>query len=238
MISIIAILVGILLPALGAARKSAYKITCGQNQQQMGIALQAYGVDNDDRLAVNPEANDDVQRGYKGIERATNAIHTDRLAGLGMVLDRYIQDPQAMFCPSDDSADPIEELENIKNGNAPASCSYFYRQLDRTTNDRIYDLGQSNPGLLAAALLVDANALITSFPGSFRTNHENASVNILYFDGHVESFPNSSNQTDGTFSIRDGDVFNAADRLDKIFITADFALHGNPTDAPEPFVAP
>jgi len=231
-ISIIAILVGILLPALGAARKSAYKITCGQNQHQIGIALQAYSVSNDDRLAVNPEAASDPVRGYEDTQRATNAIYTDDLVGLGLVLDGYIDNPQAMFCPSDDSTDPTEELENIKRGNASASCSYFYRQLDRTTNDRIYDLGQSNPGLLASALLIDANSLITSFPDGFRTNHVNATVNILYHDGHVESFANSNDQTDGTFSIRDGDIFAAAERLDKIFIAADFALIGDPADAP------
>jgi prepilin-type N-terminal cleavage/methylation domain-containing protein/prepilin-type processing-associated H-X9-DG protein len=237
-ISIIAVLVGILLPALGAARHSAYNITCGQNQHQVGIALHAYSVDNDDRLAVNPEAGLDFARGYFGIGQATNAIYTkgtDQLIGLGMVLDGYIEDPQAMFCPSDDSADPIEELEHIKLRDDSASCSYFYRQLDRTTNDRIYDLGQSNPDLLASALLVDANSLLSFSPDYFRTNHDNSTVNILYHDGHVESYPNSSNQTDGVFSVHDQDFGadpSGGQRLDEIFIAADFALQGDPADAP------
>ena len=237
-ISIIAVLVGILLPALGAARRSAYKITCGQNQQQIGVALQAYSVGNDDRLAVNPQASLDFARGYFGTGQATNAIYTkgtDQLIGLGLILDGYIDAPQAMFCPADDSTDPTEELAHIQLRDDSASCSYFYRQLDRTTNDRVYDLGESNPGLQASALLIDANSLLSFSPDYFRTNHGNAVVNVLYHDGHVESYPNSNNQNDGVFSIRDRDFGtdpSGGQRLDEIFIAGDFALRGDPADAP------
>ncbi len=47
-ISIIALLVGILLPALGAARKSAQNAGCLSAQRQIGIALAAYSADNKD----------------------------------------------------------------------------------------------------------------------------------------------------------------------------------------------
>ncbi len=243
-ISIIAILVGILLPALGAARRSAYTITCGQNQQQIGVALQSYSVSHDDRLAVNPAAGLDFARGYFGTGQATNAIYTkgtDQLIGLGLSLDGYLDAPQAMFCPADDSTDPTDELEHINKRDDSASCSYFYRQLDRTTHDRIYDLGESNPGLLASALLVDANSLLSFSPDYFRTNHGNAVVNALYHDGHVASYSNSGDQTDGVFSIRDQDFGidpSGGMRLDQIFIAADFALRGDPKDAPAPTLTP
>lgn len=44
-ISIIAILIGILLPALGAARRSANAAKCLSNHKQLGTALQMYQVD-------------------------------------------------------------------------------------------------------------------------------------------------------------------------------------------------
>ncbi|MEZ6190422.1 MAG: type II secretion system protein [Phycisphaerales bacterium] len=47
-ISIIALLVGILLPALGAARKSARGMVCLSNLKQFGIADGVYMVDNND----------------------------------------------------------------------------------------------------------------------------------------------------------------------------------------------
>lgn len=241
-ISIIALLIGILLPALGAARRSAYNITGAQNQQQIGVALQAYAVDHRDGLAVNPAAGLNFARGYFGIGQATNAIFTkgstpstDALIGLGQTLEGYIGDPRAMFCPADDSTDPTEELEHIKQRDDSASCSYFYRQLDRTTKTLIDDLGESNPGLNATALLLDANSLLSFDPSYFRTNHQNAIVNILYNDGHVASQKNSDNQTDGVFSVRDQDFGvdpSGGARLEEIFVAADFALIGDPEDAP------
>lgn len=48
-ISIISLLIGILLPALGAARKTARAAQCQSNLRQLGIALSTYANDNDDR---------------------------------------------------------------------------------------------------------------------------------------------------------------------------------------------
>jgi len=45
-ISIIALLIGILLPALGAARDSARSVLCLSNQRQLGIALTVYEQNN------------------------------------------------------------------------------------------------------------------------------------------------------------------------------------------------
>src|SRR5690606_18885865 len=44
-ISIIALLVGILLPALGAARKTAQRATCLSNQRQLAIAATSFATD-------------------------------------------------------------------------------------------------------------------------------------------------------------------------------------------------
>ena len=47
-ISIIAILISILLPALREARASARRITCASNLKQLGVGVAAYTSDNDD----------------------------------------------------------------------------------------------------------------------------------------------------------------------------------------------
>ncbi len=47
-ISIIALLVGILLPALGAARRTAQRISCASNMRQLGLAFQIYALENKD----------------------------------------------------------------------------------------------------------------------------------------------------------------------------------------------
>lgn len=49
-IAIIALLIGILLPALGSARESARTLACGSNLRQLGIALTGYLNDHDNTL--------------------------------------------------------------------------------------------------------------------------------------------------------------------------------------------
>ena len=54
-IEIIAILAGMLLPALAKAKTKAHGIFCMNNGKQMGLALQLYAADFDDRLPPNPD---------------------------------------------------------------------------------------------------------------------------------------------------------------------------------------
>jgi prepilin-type N-terminal cleavage/methylation domain-containing protein len=50
--AIIGLLAGMLLPALGRAKRSAHSIACVSNLRQMGIALVTYVQDNRDRLPI------------------------------------------------------------------------------------------------------------------------------------------------------------------------------------------
>ena len=56
-ISIIALLIAILLPALGAARKSAQNMQCLSNQRQMGIGLTGYALEHKQLLPFGSVTN-------------------------------------------------------------------------------------------------------------------------------------------------------------------------------------
>ncbi len=54
-VAIIALLVSILLPALGQARESAKKVVCGTQIHQIGLGINVYTEDNDDMLPMYME---------------------------------------------------------------------------------------------------------------------------------------------------------------------------------------
>jgi len=64
-ISIIAVLIGILLPALGKARKSARLSQCRSNLKQISLALTNYATDDKERLPACRKDN------AEGVQRAT-----------------------------------------------------------------------------------------------------------------------------------------------------------------------
>ena len=55
-ISVLAILAALLLPALGSAQEKARKAACLSNLRQVGIALQTYAGDNGGRIPYGPKA--------------------------------------------------------------------------------------------------------------------------------------------------------------------------------------
>ena len=82
-ISIIALLIGILLPALGAARKTAENIQCGSNQRQLGVAAYVYMTDSKDYLMPAQThwgtLKTDERRYWGGIMNGSGIISTPEL---------------------------------------------------------------------------------------------------------------------------------------------------------------
>jgi prepilin-type N-terminal cleavage/methylation domain-containing protein/prepilin-type processing-associated H-X9-DG protein len=242
-IAVIAALVAILLPALGLARRQAGLVRCGSNLRQVGLAIHAYAQDYDRLVPAGP-APSASPYGFPGPDMATNHIWrvdgADKdYAAIGLILEDYLRDPNALFCPADDTADPVEELDKIRretdsdpgnDANEDVYSSYLYRQHDQTTEILIDDLGTNDAGRDARALALDMNFLDTA---QRRTNHGNRNVNVLYLDGHVQLHPN----TDDAFAVRESDYpMQIQARLDQILINAD-AVEGRgdlPPDAANP----
>ena len=238
-ISIIAMLIALIMPALAQARKAAQVATCGAHLRQIGIGIASYAADFNGYLPRGPDTtNFYFGEPWSRIATSQAWIHSENsYNGLGIIAEYHLREPRVLFCPDDDTNDPVEELGKLKTRSADAYTSYLYRQLDQTEATRLEALGDNEAGLEARALALDVNSLGTLHPALRRTNHQNQTVNILYVDGHVIARPNVNDAFSMDAASANatmlGDFSQARRRLDQIMVNADFAQDGNPLDAPQ-----
>ena len=105
-ISIIALLIGVLLPALSAARQAGRSSTCKSNMRQIGAAFMAYAIDfkglwpNEDEYVCTFFQNQNYcDRYYPQYPSSEFPIRLE----MG---DRYLSNLEAVLCPEHLSMDP------------------------------------------------------------------------------------------------------------------------------------
>ncbi|MSU35004.1 MAG: type II secretion system protein [Pedosphaera sp.] len=177
-IAIIAILAGMLLPALAKAKGKAYDTGCTSNLRQMGIALTTYADDNRGRL---PRA-----AALPSVEPSTNRnprIADVLAANLGYSPTN--QPNNSVFkCPLD--------IRYYTNGSPSRRFGYFleegssYEWNTQANNDPITKpkyWGSRIPNT-KAWLLNDYGSWHTG--GRPDTNGIRGTMNLLFADGHIE----------------------------------------------------
>ena len=97
-IAIIAILAGMLLPALAKARAKAQRINCVSNQRQLGVAFRLFATDNGDRFPMAISTNDGGTREYTEPKPGAGGQNTFRHF---QVLSNELATPKIGLCPSD-----------------------------------------------------------------------------------------------------------------------------------------
>ena len=90
-IAIIAVLAALLLPVLGKAKEQGRATDCLSNLRQIGIALQIYVHENNDRMPVMYDAL-----------LSTNGAPATNLATIDVVLTNHLGSPKVLSCRSDD----------------------------------------------------------------------------------------------------------------------------------------
>lgn len=109
-IAIIAILAGMLLPALARAKDKGRVIKCNNNLRQFGLATTMYALDNNDRFPVMEDASNPPQLGYWPWDLPASV--GDRLSNNGTT--RHL-----MYCPAFSKQDN-DTLWNFQvNSNRP-----------------------------------------------------------------------------------------------------------------------
>lgn len=116
-VALIALLAGLLLPALSRSKARAQAITCMNNSKQLALAWMMYSGDNNMRLAYNlgsgPQASSQVSLSTPNwVNDQMDWDLTSGNTNLGFVnqsiLGGYTLNPSVYHCPSDHALSPIQ----------------------------------------------------------------------------------------------------------------------------------
>lgn len=197
-IAIIAILAGMLLPALNSAREKARRISCASNQKQIGLSFQLYTNFPDDVVLPSGGAGPGTSPSYP----AQSSLGLEPL-----VINAVLTDMKMYVCPSS-SVKPATYFSGINN-------SVFANTGTSSVTANLSPIGLSYhylPAMNANTCSSDSGILFDGMSGS-SANHEKFG-NILFGDGHVGSFVSGSGDnywakksnwvTGGATNLKDG----------------------------------
>jgi prepilin-type N-terminal cleavage/methylation domain-containing protein len=231
-IAIIAVLAGLLLPALSSAKDSGRRAACMSNLRQIGIAVHGYAADFDGRIPYGPKAppftSPAILYPSTGAPTSLLSLQGGAPVALGLLLSQHLAtQPRVLFCPgADQPLDAATELARV--GTGQAQCSYYYRHAGNTrlfddltqtnppANLKLDALGENRDGQPIRSLAMDVQFLSPPDLGDFnvrtRTHHRRKASNILFSDGGAVTAKNTGER----FTVDASDPATLRDSFSRI----------------------
>jgi prepilin-type N-terminal cleavage/methylation domain-containing protein len=125
-IAIIAILAGMLLPALAKAKAKAQRIKCVNNLKNVGLAYRVFATDNGDKFPMSIGTNEGGSSQF--VTAPGNPLGANNIFRHFMAMSNELSTPKIVICPSDDAQEasdfsPQPALAN--SGRTPFTNNHF-----------------------------------------------------------------------------------------------------------------
>ena len=172
-ISIIGLLIGIMVPAMAKARKSAARTMCAANLRQVGLAVTAY---------LN-ETNDTFF--YFGVTNVPSVL-PGTPTFWGILLDYGAKNPEVFRCPADKPRNFQEEREPPNEGKRyydSEGSSYQFN--DMLVGRKMAEIAKWLRDNMHLTVAENQLWLAKDFQGFHAKKGEAFAANYLYADGHV-----------------------------------------------------
>jgi prepilin-type N-terminal cleavage/methylation domain-containing protein/prepilin-type processing-associated H-X9-DG protein len=201
-IAIIAILAGLLLPALTRAKAKAQGIGCMNNTRQLSLAWSLYSDDNSERLVNNHGIDETRERRQNWVNNVLDWGASDDNTNLvyltGAKLAPALGHATAVFkCPSDRSLAAngprirsmsmnslVGDPGDLTNQFNPAYIQFF-KTSDFTKPADIFVFLDEHPDTINDGFFM--NRLEQSQWGNLPASYHNGAANLSFADGHMAS---------------------------------------------------
>lgn len=230
--TVIAVLIGLLLPSLSSVNEAARRVACQSNVRQIGLGVVMYANDYHGHLPASRfvSTGAGLARGGDSPEKMVtlrvaraeidpSSPRETAWDGLGLLFNTgYVSAPKVFYCPSHRGTNPYSAYAlSWSSGDGEINCNFHFRgrgPMSRTTvNGRTATtsvLWNIDPA--QSSLIADAMQIRSDYNHRVGVNFFRADLSVHWFDDPtgdlMETLPLSKDDANGAV------VINAWNRLD------------------------